>query len=135
MFRRTILLGAAIVFAVSIRGRARTRTGRPRGRSPRRPRAEGASRRIEAFPAEIAAPPSLGQGTCGGERPERQRRPLRGIVNNGRMRTMYLPAEFVGGGFLREPDPSMTLSRAFKTMSFWIVSRANNCATARAIRR
>src|SRR5262245_40654043 len=54
--------------------------------------------------------------------------PMTGIINNGRMRKLYLPPEVTGGGFLREPDQAMTLSNTFKTMFFWIVSRANNCA-------
>jgi alkylhydroperoxidase family enzyme len=54
--------------------------------------------------------------------------PMTGIINNGRMRKLYLPPEVLGGGFLREPDPAMTLNNTFKTMFFWIVSRANNCA-------
>jgi alkylhydroperoxidase family enzyme len=53
--------------------------------------------------------------------------PMRGIINNGRMRKLYLPPEVLGGGFSREPDPAMTLNSTFKTMFFWIVSRANNC--------
>ena len=52
---------------------------------------------------------------------------MTGIINNGRMRKLYLPAEVLGGGFSREPDPAMTLNNTFKTMFFWIVSRANNC--------
>jgi alkylhydroperoxidase family enzyme len=52
---------------------------------------------------------------------------MTGIINNGRMRKLYLPQEVIGGGFLREPDPAMTLNNTFKTMFFWIVSRANNC--------
>ena len=52
---------------------------------------------------------------------------MSGIINNGRMRKIYLPAEVLGGGFSREPDPAMTLNNTFKTMFFWIVSRANNC--------
>jgi alkylhydroperoxidase family enzyme len=56
------------------------------------------------------------------------RGPMTGIINNGRMRKLYLPAEVLGGGFLREPDPVMTLDNTFKTKFFWIVSRANNCA-------
>ena len=52
---------------------------------------------------------------------------MTGIINNGRMRKLYLPPEVLGGGFLREPDPAMTLNNTFKTMFFWIVSRANNC--------
>jgi alkylhydroperoxidase family enzyme len=55
------------------------------------------------------------------------RGPMGGIINNGRMRKLYLPPEVLGGGFLREPDPTMTLDNTFKTMFFWIVSRANNC--------
>ena len=53
---------------------------------------------------------------------------MSGIINNGRMRKIYLPAEVLGGGFSREPDPTMTLNNTFKTMFFWIVSRVNNCA-------
>lgn len=52
-----------------------------------------------------------------------------GIVNNGRMRKIYL-TEVTGGaaaGFSREPDSALTLSPTLKTMFFWIVSRANNC--------
>jgi alkylhydroperoxidase family enzyme len=52
---------------------------------------------------------------------------MSGIINNGRMRKIYLPAELLGGGFSREPDPTMSLNNTFKTMFFWIVSRANNC--------
>jgi alkylhydroperoxidase family enzyme len=53
--------------------------------------------------------------------------PMTGIINNARMRRLYLPPEVLGGGFTREPDPAMTLNNTFKTMFFWIVSRANNC--------
>lgn len=49
------------------------------------------------------------------------------IVNNRRMRERYLPKEVVGGGFSRKADPAMTLNESFKTMFFWIASRANNC--------
>jgi alkylhydroperoxidase family enzyme len=56
------------------------------------------------------------------------RAPMTGIINNGRMRKLYLPAELLGGGLSREPDTAMTLNNTFKTMFFWIVSRANNCA-------
>ena len=52
---------------------------------------------------------------------------MRGIINNARMRKLYLPPELLGGGFSREPDPAMTLNNTTKTMFFWIVSRANNC--------
>ncbi len=52
---------------------------------------------------------------------------LGGVVNNGRMRQYYLPKEFSGAGFTREPDAAMTLGYPFQTMCFWIVSRCNNC--------
>lgn len=51
----------------------------------------------------------------------------RPVVNNGRARQLYLPAELRGGDFAREADPAMSLDAAFKTMFFWIVSRVNNC--------
>ncbi len=45
-----------------------------------------------------------------------------------RLRRHYLPGTAARGGeFGREPDPAMSLDHAFKTMLFWIVSRANNC--------
>ncbi len=52
-----------------------------------------------------------------------------GIVNNGRLRQIHLAPDLLGAGagFSREPDPAMTLDNTFKTMFFWIVSRANNC--------
>jgi AhpD family alkylhydroperoxidase len=49
------------------------------------------------------------------------------VVNNGRMRKFYLPAELTGAGFLREPDPVQSLGYPFQTMIFWVVSRCNNC--------
>lgn len=51
----------------------------------------------------------------------------RSIVNNGRMRQLYLPQELRGSDFFRGRDPAMTLDPTFKTMLFWIVSRVNNC--------
>ncbi len=52
------------------------------------------------------------------------------LVNNGRLRGIYLPKEWMGaqgGGGNRQPDPAMTLDNTFKVRLFWIVSRANNC--------
>ena len=51
----------------------------------------------------------------------------RRLVNNGRMRTLYLPEDLRGGDFFRGRDPAMTLDPAFKTMLFWIVARVNDC--------
>ena len=60
---------------------------------------------------------------------------LGGIVNNGRMRALYLPAELRDGGFARQDEPGMSLGYPFQTMCFWITSRINNCAIAWATRR
>ncbi len=49
-----------------------------------------------------------------------------GVVNNGRMRRMYLPAELQGSGG-RASDPAMTLTNEFAVELFWIASRVNNC--------
>lgn len=51
----------------------------------------------------------------------------KGIVNNGRMRQLYLPEELRGADFPRGKDASMTLDGTFKTELFWVVSRSNNC--------
>jgi hypothetical protein len=49
-----------------------------------------------------------------------------GVVNNGRMRKLYLPAEFQASS-TRTPDPAMTLPNDFGVELFWIASRVNNC--------
>lgn len=51
----------------------------------------------------------------------------RAVVNNGRMRQLYLPEELRTGDFARGADSAMTLDPTFKTMLFWIVSRVNHC--------
>lgn len=63
---------------------------------------------------------------------ERAKLDERGASYEGRLRSLYLPAGdvrggFGGGSFSRNPDPKMTLDYRFKTMLFWIVSRTNNC--------
>lgn len=59
-----------------------------------------------------------------------------GIVNNGRMRQLYLPREISqntssggnrGASGARQTDPSMKFDNRFSTELFWIVSRVNNC--------
>lgn len=55
------------------------------------------------------------------------------IVNNGRMRSMYLPEDLRGGnnnnrgGGQRPKDSNLSLDDAFGVELFWIASRANNC--------
>jgi AhpD family alkylhydroperoxidase len=51
----------------------------------------------------------------------------RRVVNNARMRALYLLEELRGGNFFRGRDPAMTLDPTFKTLLFWIVSRVNDC--------
>jgi AhpD family alkylhydroperoxidase len=51
----------------------------------------------------------------------------RSLVNNGRMRSLYLPAELGGGNRGRSNDPAMQLDQAFGVELFWIASRVNNC--------
>ena len=89
---------------------------------------EGSKRSKPRLPLPPPTEEELAQSQA---RAKSQTRPgasgLGGIVNNGRMRKLYLPPEVTGGGFSREPDPTQTLSQNFKTMFFWIVSRANNC--------
>src|SRR5919201_2110876 len=43
-------------------------------------------------------------------------------VNNARMRQLHLPPELRDAGFVREPDPALTLDPTFKTLLFWVVS-------------
>ncbi len=50
-----------------------------------------------------------------------------GIVNNARMRNLYLPEELRTGGFSRQKDPVMTLDNTLAVELFWIASRVNNC--------
>src|SRR5262245_56067286 len=60
---------------------------------------------------------------------EKEKLGERGGSYEGRLRYHYMPAgEARGGGRgQREPDPRESLDYKFKTMLFWIVSRANNC--------
>ncbi len=58
--------------------------------------------------------------------------PGRIVVNNGRMREYYLPANWQTPRTGQpsqpgQPAPEMNLDYAFKTRLFWIVSRVNNC--------
>lgn len=51
-----------------------------------------------------------------------------GVVNNGRMRQLYLPRDASARGVgSRNPDPAMKFDFRFSTELFWIVSRVNNC--------
>src|SRR5205085_4211938 len=75
---------------------------------------------------------------------QRQQYGNRPMVNNGRMRMIYLPSSWSAssrgpatasaaansaarGSAGANADPDMTLDEAFKVKLFWIVSRGNNC--------
>jgi hypothetical protein len=57
---------------------------------------------------------------------EKARYGNRPVVNNGRMRMLYLPAD-LRADFVRERERNMTLPATFRTMLFWVVARVNNC--------
>jgi alkylhydroperoxidase family enzyme len=96
---------------------------RSKGSHPRLPlpaptEEENAAAKARAATTKATTKDRPGSGGMGG-----------GIVNNARMRGLYLSPDMysAGGGSSREPDPAMTLNNTFKTMFFWIVSRGNNC--------
>ena len=51
----------------------------------------------------------------------------RGLSYEGRLRSLYINTGEARGGFSRDNEPNMTLTYAFKTQLFWVVSRTNNC--------
>ncbi len=56
----------------------------------------------------------------------------RGLSYEGRLRSLYINTGEARGarnatGFGRDNEPNMTLTYAFKTQLFWVVSRTNNC--------
>lgn len=51
----------------------------------------------------------------------------RGLSYEGRLRSLYIHTGEARTGFGRENEPNMTLTYAFKTQLFWVVSRTNNC--------
>jgi alkylhydroperoxidase family enzyme len=77
-------------------------------RLPLQPLDEAALEAVPAAPAPPGTPGSLG------------------VVNNGRMRSQYLPAELQSRG-AQPPANNNQLPYDFSTELFWIVSRVNNC--------
>lgn len=67
----------------------------------------------------LPLPPPSAEDKASGE----QRR----LVNNGRMRQLYLGDLFPRGNSGQVKDPNMTLDNAFTVEFFWIASRVNNC--------
>src|SRR5262245_36535659 len=98
------------------------RADEPKAVPETRPEIKKALEALKKQTARLPLPPLRDDETQG----------QRSVANNGRMGALYLPAELRGGGgggdFGRGGnDEAMTLDRDFKTMLFWIVSRANNC--------
>jgi alkylhydroperoxidase family enzyme len=85
----------------------------PQTRSEIKLALERLKQRIPRFPLPE---PTAEEIAAAGDRP---------IVNNGRARRLFLPAEWFAADFGN--DPSMTLDYPYKTQCFWIVSRGNNC--------
>lgn len=106
-------------------------SAKPKGIPATRPQAKQALEALKKREARLPLPPPT----------EEELRPRvdldgterRGVVNNGRMRSLYLPEELRGGrgssrgSSPRPQDPHMTLDNAFGVELFWIASRANNC--------
>ncbi len=127
-FRSPSLSAAVLIFALPIASKA---ADSPASETPNpvaatRPELKEQLERSKHSHPRLPLPPPTAEEIANAKA-RGGRGPMTGIINNGRMRKMYLPAEVLGGGFSREPDPAMTLDNTFKTMFFWIVSRANNC--------
>ncbi|QEH36895.1 Carboxymuconolactone decarboxylase family protein [Aquisphaera giovannonii] len=124
----TVSLAAALVAAAVPASRAEdVPDSTPRPVAATRPQLKEQLERSKHSRPRLPLPPPTADEIAAARNPSRPG-PMGGIINNGRMRKLYLPPEVLGGGFQREPDPAMTLSNTFKTKFFWIVSRANNCA-------
>jgi AhpD family alkylhydroperoxidase len=105
-----------------------------------RPEAKQALERLKERTARLPLPPPTDDEIAAAREREREReregreRPSTGsglgggVVNNGRMRNLYLPAELRStSSGVRQKDPAMTLDNAFTVELFWIASRVNNC--------
>ncbi len=86
-----------------------------------RPEAKAALERLKSREPRLPLPAPTDE-----ERAEAQGREF-GLVNNGRMRNLYLPADLRSRTTSRQKDPAMTLDYGFTVELFWIASRGNNC--------
>ncbi len=114
--KRSFLVAAMTLLAASPRVGAAEPAPTP---PPTRPQMKQALEDLKRAQPRLPLPPLTDK-----EKAEFGSRPL---VNNARMRQLYLPAGLRGGDFFRGRDPAMILDPTFKTMLFWIVSRVNNC--------
>ena len=120
-----IRIGSTIVAGLLLIGPARADEPQAAGGVPPVPATRQQMK--EALEASKRSTPRLPLPPLSAEERERAEKGDWAVVNNGRMRKFYLPPELTGAGFIREPDPAMSLGHPFQTMLFWIVSRGNNC--------
>ncbi|MFM8289643.1 MAG: carboxymuconolactone decarboxylase family protein [Planctomycetaceae bacterium] len=124
-------LSLSLLLAASVTGAAFAQTA-ARGAKPvpaTRTEMKQALDQLKGREPRLPLPPPTAEEI---ERAKNNPNPARGLgaglVNNARMRNLYLPEELRGPATLnREPDPRMTLKAPFITEIFWIVSRLNNC--------
>lgn len=96
---------------------AETASDRPKPVPATRPEVKTALEALKRREPRLPLPPPTEE--------ERKNAGEWGLVNNGRMRGLYLPKSWLSTNF--GPDPAMTIDTVFKTQCFWIVSRGNNC--------
>jgi hypothetical protein len=112
-------LGSALLLGLPGLMRAAEPADEPKPAPPTRPEMKKALEAWKEAQPRLPLPPLTDE--------EKARPGGRPVVHNGRMRLLYLPPELRGGDFGRGRDPALTLDPTFKTMLFWIASRANNC--------
>jgi AhpD family alkylhydroperoxidase len=96
----------------------------PKPIPPTRPEAKQALDNLKSRTPRLPLPEPTDE-----EREQAESRSSFGLVNNGRMRALYLPNDLTGrnSGGVRQKDPVMSLDNAFGVELFWIASRVNNC--------
>lgn len=89
----------------------------PKSVSQTRPEVKVALEKLKSRQPRLPLPPPTEE--------ERKSASEWGLVNNGRMRNLYLPKSWLATNWFA--DPALTLDQVLKTECFWIVSRGNNC--------
>ncbi|MCA9124968.1 MAG: carboxymuconolactone decarboxylase family protein [Planctomycetales bacterium] len=129
LLRLVVMLNAASLLFLCLHGRAEEpASSQPKVIPLTRPEMKGALEALKSREPRLPLPPLSPEEIAAG----------RFSVNNGRMRSLYLPAEWSSSrsrspasdrpvGERRGFDQSGTVDGTFKVWLFWIVSRANNC--------
>jgi AhpD family alkylhydroperoxidase len=120
MYVLRILLAVALIPLFSPRAPAQDAAG-PKPIPGTRPEAKQALEKLKSRTPRLPLPPLTA------EEEQAASAGSLGIVNNARMRKLYLPAELQAANTSRQPDPAQTLDPAFTIELFWIASRVNNC--------